>query len=129
MANLTFEIEVTNDDIGDGKRGLCQLCPIALAAARAIGLPVRVGWNRIFIEGFVGEMPEDAKQFVKNFDAGRPTETLKFTIEMQPFKNNMYDALFEDAMKYEPPAPHEPKGCLLRPGWEIPYVPEPKIEA
>lgn len=111
MATLTFEVEVTNDDIGDGKRGHCQLCPIALAAARAIGLPVRIGWNRIFIEGFVGEMPDDAKQFVKNFDAGRPTETLKFTIEMQPFKYSD-DAIFADAAKYEPPSPHEPKGDL-----------------
>lgn len=122
MATLTFEIELTNDDIGDGAKGNCELCPIALAATRAIGLPARVGWNRIFVDGYAGEMPEAAKQFVKNFDAGRPTETLKFTIEMRPFKHSE-EAIFADAAKYVPPAPHEPKGDLLKVGWDMPYVP------
>jgi len=61
-------------------------CPIALAVAAANpGSQVFVGLATIRIEDFDGQrvfwLPLDAREFVNEFDSGRPVERIEFSAE------------------------------------------------
>lgn len=71
-----MRIDVTQEDIEQGRADNCRLCPVALAVARATGKIVKVwegsisflyGWS----EGEVFyslDLPEEAKEFISLFD-------------------------------------------------------------
>ena len=83
----TFKIDVTPDDIRDGEAGKCELCPIAIAAQRSLGKPVRVGKNWIFAHDSIGRMPRKAEEFVSDFDGQSiraPVRPFSFYVTMVP---------------------------------------------
>lgn len=82
---LTFEIQVTDADIREGRRGECSFCPIALAGDRAIGTNCRVGFKHIFTETHVGDLTPEAQQFVRDFDLGGQVVPFSFTVEMRRY--------------------------------------------
>ncbi len=76
-------LHVTSADIHDGFRGLCSLCPIAVAYTRQAGHTCDVthvlrdlGSDASF------KLPEAAHRFIFAFDAGEPVEP--FSLELQP---------------------------------------------
>jgi hypothetical protein len=83
-----MRVEVTADDIANGKRGLPWCCPIARAIKRASG------GSRVSIGTFNGlaydwgtahpavffDLPEVARCFISDFDSGRPVEPFSFEI-------------------------------------------------
>lgn len=80
------EVEVTMDDIVDGERRSCHLCPIARAVARAFAVDFA-----IVAEGAIAlpdgrrfPTPDIARAFIFNFDEGmRPVEPFRFTIDTE----------------------------------------------
>lgn len=75
---VRFKVEVTEQDIRDGKRSDCARCPVAKAIARLPGVyHVEVGKTSVGIS-FVtdpdphsideNELPPEARQFVRWFD-------------------------------------------------------------
>lgn len=80
-------IEITGDDIKNGKRVSCRECPIALALRREIGASfVSVGMEEIECSGSeFGSLrwmtPAPARKFIDRFDLGRPVKP--FVLELE----------------------------------------------
>lgn len=85
MTTHTVTVEVTQDDIDNGKRGAVKLCPFALALRRALialfndpALEVSVGPSDAvyrFGEGRPNwwiDFPESVRDFIKKFDTKQP---------------------------------------------------------
>lgn len=94
MALVT--IEVTQHHIDIGMRKKCDQCPIALAISpllRSDCVPnvssrfhIRDFWDR---EVFACYWPDEAAQFISNFDTENPVEPFKFQLEIpQQFLRN-----------------------------------------
>ncbi len=91
----TVQIEVTADDIANGKPYECVRCPIALAMKRAGIDQVAVG-DRFFCFGPGGPedpnslddarehhvLPPEAGRFVDRFDSLQPVEPFSFNVEI-----------------------------------------------
>lgn len=79
------EVHVTAEDIANGQKGECLLCPVALAMDRAFCCnDIWVGGYGYSRDGIKGEwrpLPFAVKIFVTHFDAGHPVEPFTFTIE------------------------------------------------
>src|SRR5438270_5862557 len=77
---MAMIIEVTAEDIANGKKSSISDCPIALALHRA-GFPnATVGaWSMMNGEGFDAH-PEGVSQFIARFDGGEPVEP--FSVEI-----------------------------------------------
>jgi hypothetical protein len=81
-----MRIEVTQEDIGNGKRKSCWGCPIALAVGRTANLSFGERFvGSTFIEWFDGrwhrsEVPPLAAQFIEAFDAGKPVKPFSFEL-------------------------------------------------
>ena len=105
MATLHFQIDVTVEDIQQGKQGQCKTCPIALATARTLGMPVHVGLTYIFTDALTGKLASEVQDFISCFDKGQTIKPFSFDVEMRS-----YGALAREL--YTPPAAHEPKGNL-----------------
>jgi hypothetical protein len=74
-------IQVTKDDIKNGKRlNDCQ-CPIALAFKRNGFESVKVTRHFVELEGFDFELPFEAENFVKDFDNKKNVEPFQFKVE------------------------------------------------
>ena len=81
-----IKVEVTAQDIRRGKRGTCQLCPVAKTVKRVLGRGYRVSiCDDIYVtavKGDIGEvsfnMPVEAQTFINNFDYGRPVKPFSF---------------------------------------------------
>ena len=83
-------VEVTAEDIAKGLRRNACGCPVALAAQRAC--PVFEGKLRVIRIGMtfgIGTrgindviLPDDAADFVRSFDDGRPVKPFTFTVEL-----------------------------------------------
>ena len=74
-------IQVTKDDIKNGKRlNECQ-CPIALAFKRNGFKSVKVTGLCVELEGFEFELPFEAEQFVKEFDTKKNVYPFEFNLE------------------------------------------------
>lgn len=88
---MIVHIEVTQQDIDDGKRSNCNECPIALAASRA--LKDKIEFNYVHVNprscGFWKEddpyfmgainLPPNARAFVHKFDNDIPVKPFKFS--------------------------------------------------
>lgn len=82
-----FTVEVTAEDIVNGERGYCTLCPVALALQRTH--PVKDGWlvghyaatlvamKRV---GRRSEYDHDAVNFITRFDDGESVEPFTVTL-------------------------------------------------
>lgn len=89
-------LEVTQEDIDKGKRGNCCLCPIALALMRKFNLDTSedsldsasVGLTMASIFPVMDKerkpqyfyMPDEASEFIKNFDSKVPVKPFSFTL-------------------------------------------------
>ena len=84
-----MKIQVTQQDIDNGLKGLCTHCPVALAFKRVIqGGSVEVGDAAyIFPYNFDGPtvmitLPEFVHKFIRAFDSGNKVEPFEFECEV-----------------------------------------------
>lgn len=75
-----MNIEVTQADIDEGDACNCRECPVALAIARAVGVEVRVEYLRVFIKEKIIHLPEQAVDFIDDFDSERPVKPFSFDL-------------------------------------------------
>lgn len=83
-------IRVTQEDIDHGQRGFCATCPVALAATRAAGREIRIGystWLAGTVTGWLqgersGPLPKAVSEFIDRFDAGDPVQPFEFELEL-----------------------------------------------
>jgi hypothetical protein len=79
-----MRVEVTQDDIDNGKRMDGAYCPIALALRRLTGKRCSVSAYRAGINYAFGpdhfHLPKEAQQFVLDFDDDRPVVPLSFEL-------------------------------------------------
>jgi hypothetical protein len=81
-----LKIQVTGEDIANGKPDDCESCPIALAMKRAIP---DLDWIEVDGDaqwgttdgGFGTRFPEVAKNFIRAFDSGDPVKPFEFECE------------------------------------------------
>lgn len=74
-------IDVTAEDIRDGKPKLCESCPIALAIKRAYpGLPVNVEEEEVVIGEHAYNLPDDVSDAIRAIDYGIPVEPFQFSL-------------------------------------------------
>jgi hypothetical protein len=73
---------VTQEDISNGLHS-CSHCPIALALTRTFNVPegdVNVA-SRWIVEGIgFGDTPDNACNFIRDFDNGRPVKPFYFFV-------------------------------------------------
>lgn len=88
MEPSAITVQVTQDDILNGKRSRCDQCPIARALTRAGFTEVSVGATIAVVarpgigtSESVYDLPEFANLFITNFDNGRPVEPFTFTMK------------------------------------------------
>lgn len=81
----TLVIDVTAEDIEEGRRDDCEHCPIALATKRALGN----GFCRVFLgvmevitngRGYIIRSSEEVIQFVHDFDSYNDVGPFSFVI-------------------------------------------------
>lgn len=79
-----LKVQVTADDIREGKREDSLHCPIALALQRLLGQPWRVGTNVAQGPnwGESADLPPAAREFVLRFDLGLPVEPFEFETQL-----------------------------------------------
>jgi len=82
-----MKVRITQDDIDNGEQKDVNECPIALALKRRNYKNVQVANTVLLIENNEEEMtgcslPENAIEFIKLFDKGKPVKPL--TIEIFP---------------------------------------------
>jgi hypothetical protein len=80
----TVEINVTDEDIKNGERADCELCPIACAARRA-GIDYALVNTTYILVGPMAvriALPTEAQAFVIEFDSGQPVQPFTFTIQI-----------------------------------------------
>jgi hypothetical protein len=82
----TVKVEVTQDDINNGKRGECSRCPLALAIRRAVRpeICVLVGSFDYVLQGdrtrHNRSLPQIAKNFVRRFDDFAKCKPVSFSL-------------------------------------------------
>ena len=78
-----IRIEVTADDIREGRRGEPCRCAIAIAAERTLGYPVSVGLTKIERKGTweaAGLLPDEVSAWIDRFDRGHKVEPMAFEL-------------------------------------------------
>lgn len=79
-------ITVTQEDIDDGTKRSCHSCPVACAIAR-----LKNNWNwhvhndavySVTECKYVGDLPQEAIDFIKLFDSGHKRLVSPFTFEL-----------------------------------------------
>ena len=84
--NATVTIDVTQEDIDNGVRAMCDKCPIALAIARKIKCDIYVSTflTRLYYEDLGLEFSNSTPMytFVKNFDQGVPVQPFSFELDI-----------------------------------------------
>ena len=90
---MSIEVNVTQEDIDNGKRESCTRCPVALALTRAgwkgVGVSADYAWQskgRLNDQCTLNDddffkMPAEAQAFVFNFDHNKPVKPLTFFLE------------------------------------------------
>jgi hypothetical protein len=76
-------IEVTVEDIEEGKREDCNNCPVARAISRTLNRPSReIAVDGVFIEvaGDSFHTPFLVIDFIRAFDDGEPVYPISFTL-------------------------------------------------
>lgn len=78
-------VEVTAEDIADGKRTNCDQCPIALAASRAFGESCWASFRRIGLlgKGAAVDTPPVARAFMQRFDEAGAASVAPFTFAVE----------------------------------------------
>lgn len=82
-----MKIEVTAEDIKNGLRARCKLCPVALAVARAFGQEcwIRGGqavlWKNETHPNRILSLPHEAHLWYSNYDRGKLS--LPFSFELK----------------------------------------------
>lgn len=81
---MRLHVEVTAEDIAAGEKGNCYACPIALAASRAAGRPIRVDLGSLLPWGRreLILLPAPATDFISRFDAGFHVEPFGFDVDL-----------------------------------------------
>lgn len=80
-----YKIEVTQKDINDARKPNCWNCPIDFAAERVFECKAETSNKTILlldeldVYGRFG-LPDEAKQFVKAFDAGEKVKPFTFEV-------------------------------------------------
>lgn len=86
----TYHIEVTQEDIDNGKRGQWEHCPVALAAIRCLSnshpiqyLSVTQKYLYLFgLDDAANQLPDSATDFIKRFDGCEDVEPFAFDIDL-----------------------------------------------
>jgi len=95
-----IDVAVTSDDIRNGRRHDCMLCPIALAISRTLLCgPTGCGVSNRAVSVFIDQadsqlpvgdhfalLPDEAALFTRNFDRGRDVSPFKFTLHFEHVK-------------------------------------------
>ncbi len=82
-------IEVTQNDIDEGRRGECELCPVARAIKRASGShcvyvdPTEVLLGENVLEATWTKLPEEAAQFIEDYDNMQPVDPFSFNLNIE----------------------------------------------
>lgn len=76
-----MKINITQEDIDNGRIGDCILCPIALKLKQVTGVIWEVYWNSAFNTATTAtiDLPEDATDFISMFD--QQEKVMPFTFE------------------------------------------------
>jgi hypothetical protein len=76
-------IQVTQEDISNGRRASCTDCPIALGLDRSLGFRCD-GVGSLFaqISGEDIALPPNALNFLNRFDAGLPVQPFEFELDL-----------------------------------------------
>ncbi len=83
-----IQIDVTQEDIDKGRRGHCELCPIARALQRATGAlsvdvtDLGVSWWNMEDEQFAAALPEVAAAFIVRFDDCGEAQPFSFSVTL-----------------------------------------------
>lgn len=75
-------INVTQENIDNGERMQSELCPIALAIAKAFPDEVNIDadYGEVNISGKVYQMTNTCQIFMKSFDEGQPVIPFQFRL-------------------------------------------------
>jgi hypothetical protein len=80
---MTYVINVTQEDIDEGKPVVCNECPVALAIARALpGCEIHVLGTIVIVNGMYYQLPDECLDFVTRFDDGKSVSPFSFTLEI-----------------------------------------------
>jgi hypothetical protein len=79
---MIYKIDVTQEDIDNGRRQSCHTCPIALAASRVIPKFYSVSYHSIYRVGENIDLPFVAQQFILSFDSGGSPKPLSFEVRI-----------------------------------------------
>lgn len=78
-----MKIQVTAEDIANGRRSDCHNCPVSLAWNRVMGGDYKVGLGVIVQNSCIlFWLPKIAQKFIFDFDAGRPVEPFEFEVNL-----------------------------------------------
>lgn len=82
---MKLHVEVTEDDIRQGERGVCSYCPIALAVKRCAATDdVTVPWPYCSVGDYEAWLPPVARRFIADFDRGvSAVEPIAFDLELE----------------------------------------------
>lgn len=83
-----MKISVSERDIAAGKRGECCQCPLALAILRASKREfVAVSCASVLLDTcYEVPLPDEAMQFVKDFDMGENVSPFEFELPLEALK-------------------------------------------
>ncbi len=89
---MITKIDVTREDIDNGTKRACGLCPVALAAKRVVAPFMRVAaystalelvtTERPFRPDTLHRLPATATSFIIDFDRGSPVEPFSFELDI-----------------------------------------------
>ena len=80
---MKIEVDVTQEDINNGRKFNCIMCPVALAIKRAIRNPKVSVFSilaRIDTEDYF--FPKKVQNFIQNFDGSILVEPIKFELDI-----------------------------------------------
>ncbi len=90
-----FEVEITQENIDNGRRSNCGLCPIALAVIDKATpmyaghiIEALIGWGiwSVYIDGIdlalEGVTSKRARKFIEHFDKGLPVKPTTFRLHL-----------------------------------------------
>jgi hypothetical protein len=79
----TYTINVTKEDIQNGKPIHISKCPVALAITRATGRTCEVDLDAIYVDGLgLVYSPTEVVKFVRAFDDGKNVDPLAFDLTL-----------------------------------------------
>lgn len=73
-------VVVTDQDILTAQRGNPADCPVARAASRAFGRPMRANYSAIGDGKCISLLPDFVSNWIMNYDAGNPVPRIWFYV-------------------------------------------------